>query len=58
MNLTVILKSTQNIFISNFFDKIPKMGTHNKQIKNIQFFVSPVIFQRVKLRGFDTTATI
>jgi len=59
-NLTVALKSTQKlIFIySNFFDKIRKMVTKKSTNKKnyIQFFVSPVKFQKVKLRGFDTRA--
>ena len=61
MNLTVVLKSTPKIlFINNFFDKNRKVVTKNQQIKKIiySFFYSPVKFQKVNLRGFDTTATI
>jgi len=40
MNMTVVLKSTQNLlFISNDFDNIRKMVTKNQQIKIIYSFL-------------------
>jgi len=40
MNLTIVCKSTQKLlFISNFFDKIPKMVSKNQQIKIIYSYI-------------------
>jgi len=58
MNLTVVHISTILIlFISNLIDNIWKIVT-KKEIKIIQFFVSPVNFQKVKLRGFVTSTPL